>query len=228
MDDPARTSSASAKNYHAALYAGTRPAANTPILRVGGDVTWHSIDSHRSIDFNGFDEADQASYNAYTAQVFADLSRSYTIAPNSSLAPFGTLAYLHQSVDSFHESGGASALNIDGAGTDLLSSTLGLRAHQGIRIDDPDIATITHADLNGSLGWKHITGDVVPTSTARFASGSDSFTVDGAPLAHNAFTYDASFSLDLNQNASLALRYAGQFAADAQDQSLTGQFKYSF
>jgi len=228
MDDVARSASGQSKNYHAAIYAGTRPSASMPTLRLGSSLTWHDLDSHRSVDFNGFSDTDKASYGAYTAQAFADLSHAYSITPASNLAPFGTIGYLHQSIDSFTESGGSSALHVDGADTDLLSTTLGIRGNHAIRINDADLPTIHHADLSGSIGWKHLTGDVTPTTTARFASGSDGFTADGAPLAHNAFTYNAALTLDLDSNASLGLRYAGQLATEAQDQSLTGQFKYAF
>jgi outer membrane autotransporter protein len=215
-------------DYHAAVYAGTRPATG-PSLRLGGDVTYHAVDSNRDIDFTGFTDHATADYNAYTGQVFADASYPVALAHRAfgttTAAPFGTLAYLHQSTDSFTEHGGAAALHVDSGDSDILSATLGARLHHDMAFVGHDIQ---HAALDGSLGWKHLEGDVTPETTARFASGTDAFAVDGTPLARNALVYNAAASIALDANASLGISYQGQLATNAQDQSLTGNFRYAF
>jgi len=225
INDRGRSSSALARNYHAAAYAGMKPSANQPVLRLGGGFTWHDVESTRGVGFGGFSDSNSADYDAWTAQAFADLSQPFTVGKGGSLSPFGTLAYLHQSTNAFTESGGPSALHVDGSATDLATTTLGLRGSQRLSFPKGDIK---QAALSGSMGWRHLIGDETPASAAQFASGGSGFAVEGTPIARDAFVYDAALSLRLDANASLDLRYGGQLAPEAQQQSLSGQFRYAF
>jgi len=224
-DSSARASKAQSKNYHAALYAGTHPEEDEPVLRLGANATWHALQSARDIEVNGFSDHTTGDYSAYTAQAFVDVSQPVSMDSNSTLAPFGTLSYTHQSTQEFTERGGDASLNVDGTDSDFVSSTFGLRGSRRFEFDKGDIE---HATLNASLGWKHTLGDVTPESSARFASGSDSFTVEGAALASDALVYDTSFTVEASHNLSFGITYSGQLAADAISQSLRGQIKYSF
>ncbi|NQW47031.1 MAG: autotransporter domain-containing protein, partial [Planctomycetes bacterium] len=221
----ARASKASSKNYHAALYAGTYPEEDEPVLRLGANATWHALQSARDIEVNGFSDRTTGDYNAYTAQAFVDVSQPVSMDSNSTLAPFGSLSYIHQSTKGFTEHGGDASLNVDGTDSDFVSSTFGLRGSRRFEFDKGDTK---HATLNASLGWKHTLGDVTPESSARFASGSDSFTVEGAALANDAIVYDTSFTVEASHSLSFGVTYSGQLAADAISQSLRGQIKYSF
>lgn len=225
LTDAGRTSTASSTNYHAALYAGMRPYTGQPVVRVGTSFTWHDVTSARQVSFGGFTDSDTAHYTAWTTESFADVSQPLWQHHDAALAPFGTLSWLHQSTGGFTEGGGASALHVDDGGSDLLSTTLGLRGNRRLTFPHRDIKQAT---LSGDAGWTHLIGDATPDSAARFASGGSDFTVIGTPLARDAFTYNAALSIDLDTNASLSIAYGGQLAAEAQTQSLTGQFRYAF
>jgi outer membrane autotransporter protein len=225
INDRGRSSTALARNYHAAAYAGLKPTANQPVLRLGGGFTWHDVESTRGVAFGGLSDTNSADYDAWTAQAFADLSQPFTIGKGGSLSPFGTLSYLHQSTNAFIESGGPSALHVDGSATDLATTTLGLRGRQRLSFPHRDIK---QAALTGSAGWRHLIGDDTPTSAVSFASGGNGFAVDGTSMARNTFVYDAGLTLQLDANASLNLRYGGELAPEAQTQSLSGEFRWAF
>ncbi len=228
MKDGARTSNANSTNYHAAVYAGTRPSINHLTLKVGADLTWHDVTSTRNVTVGGITDIDKGDYNAYSAQAFADLSQPFVLSKSSSFAPFGTVAFLHQSTDSFTETGGSSALSVEDGTNDLFSTTFGLRGATHVTFHDPASLNTHSADLSASAGWKHLIGDVTPSSTASFASGSSAFTVDGAPLARDAFSYNANATLPIDNAASLTFSYQGQLASEAQAQSIMGTFKWKF
>jgi outer membrane autotransporter protein len=225
IDEVGRATHAGSNNYHAAIYAGTSNRTG-PSWKLGSSFSWHAIDSTRQIDFSSFSDTARANYNVASEQLFADISYPLNYGNmDTRFAPFARLSYVHQTTSGFAEQGGAAALNIDNANSDTLQTTLGMRGHQEGALPAHDIKKVS---IDGMFGWQHLEGDVTPTSTARFTSGSDSFTVDGAPMARDAFVYDAAFRLALDPNASIGLRYAGQLATDDQSQSITGQFQYQF
>ncbi len=108
----ARSSSAEINSYVLAGYAGG--AAGAFAIRSGGAWTWHGIDSTRNVIFPGFFEAESASYNADTGQLFAEIAYPL-LNRNVAIEPFAGLAYVHVGTDSFGESGPTAALTSAGS-----------------------------------------------------------------------------------------------------------------
>ncbi|MBP2444337.1 outer membrane autotransporter protein [Rhizobium leguminosarum] len=77
------------------------------------------------------------------------------------------------------------------------------------------------------LGWQHAFGDTTPTSDLSFDGGSK-FTVAGVPIRQNAAVIEAGVDFTLTPAATFGLSYNGQFASDANDQSVHADFRVTF
>jgi len=82
----------------------------------------------------------------------------------------------------------------------------------------------TNVTFDGTLGWRHAFGDIIPTAALSFA-GSDFFAIAGVPIAEDAAVIEAGLGLELAPNATLGVAYQGQIAAwregGLEDQVLT-------
>jgi outer membrane autotransporter protein len=219
-----RNSSGASDNYHGGLYGGTQ--WGDLAFRSGLAYTRHDLSINRSVGFPGVAELLRNNYSAGTTQTFGELG--YRIragrTPLGHLAfePFANLAYVNLSTDGFTEKGGAAALASRSDTTGVTFTTLGLRASTGF-----DLGNGMTATARGMLGWRHVFGDVTPTSTMAFAGGSP-FTVAGVPIARNGAVADLGFDVNVTPNAVLGLTYGGQFGSGVTDQTLRGNFAVRF
>lgn len=214
-----RHSSGSSDNYHVGLYGGT--AWGNLAVRAGAAYTWHDISTSRDVMFPGFAGSLKGDYNAGTAQVFGELA--YTIRAGSlAFEPFADLAYVSVHTKGFTEKGGAAALTGRSANTDATFTTLGLRASTSL---DLGVAAVT---AKGMLGWHHAFGTVTPDAAMRFASGSDSFTIGGVPIARDAAVIEAGLDIALSPAATLGVSYGGRFGSGVTDQSVRASFNLKF
>jgi outer membrane autotransporter protein len=217
VDD--RASSGDSDNYHLLAYAGGSFAALN--LRLGAGYTWNEIDTTRNVLLGDFFEQVKGDYSAGTTQLFAEISHDFAVRPATTLSPFAGLAYVHLSTDGHGETGGSSALEVDGSNQSLTYGTLGLRADHKVILGD------TAVTLQGAAAWQHAWGDVAPVSTVAFAGG-DAFQVTGAPIARDALLLQAGFDVDITAGAKFGLFYAGQLASDAADNSVQGRLSVTF
>ncbi|OYX83912.1 MAG: hypothetical protein B7Y75_04955, partial [Azorhizobium sp. 35-67-5] len=105
---------------------------------------------------------------------------------------------------------------------DSFSSTLGLRARAPVMVGRLPVT------LSGLLGWQHGFGDLVPTTTFAFASGSTPFTVAGAPLAADALVVGLGVGTRLSETVDLAVRYRGQIASGVTETALQANLSVRF
>jgi outer membrane autotransporter protein len=196
-------------SYTGTLYAGTEwgPVA----LRTGLSGAWYDIDSDRTVAFPGFSDHLTASYDARSLQTFAEVALAVGRGPIRA-EPYAGLAYVHTRTDGFSETGGLAALSTAAASDDTGFTTLGLRAAAAFDTFGPRTL-----ELSGGVAWRHAFGDTSPTATSAFVSGSDSFVVAGTPIAEDSLLVNAGISAQLAPNASVGLRYLGNFARDTRD-----------
>lgn len=209
-------SSGDSSNYHLGVYAGTEIGKLS--FRSGLSYTWYDVDTSRSVAALG--ETLQGAYDATGFNAFGELGYRVDLG-ESALEPFAALAYSHLKTDSFTETGGFSALTVDGSTMDTAYTTLGMRASH-----DFDLGGVI-AVARGTLGWRYAFGDVSPTSTARFATG-DAFTVSSTPLDRNAALVEAGLDLKLDDSATIGIGYAGQFGKNVSENGLNAQFRVTF
>lgn len=197
-------------NYHLGLYTG----AQLDALRLSADVgyTWHKLDSKRNVAFAGFNDHLKGERDANTLQASGEAA--YRIGLGAvALEPFVGVAYVKYDADSFHEKGGAAALDVASEKQDTWFSTVGMRASTRTRVADHDTR------FYSSLGWRRAYGDLDPSSTQAFAGGPD-FAVQGIAQTRNVAMTEVGAKVQLNRQTEVGLSYQGQFGSDARFHSV--------
>jgi subtilase-type serine protease len=219
----ARASSGHVDSTFAGAYGGA--TLNALQLRGGALYAYNRYGTHRSVVFPGFSDAESAGYGGDTLQAFGEAGWRIDVPGFSrptSIEPFGGVTATHIGVASFSEAGGAAALNGAGAGYDFLATTLGARAEATLFDDAPLVA-------RGMLGWRHVFGDVTPTSRLAFVGApSLPFAVAGAPIARDALAVEAGVDWRLTRQATLGVFYSGSLAARDADNAIKGKFEVAF
>lgn len=213
-----RASSGSSDNYHLGLYGGSQWGQLG--LRSGLAYTWHQIDTSRSVFFPGFSDSLKGGYDAATFQAFGELGYRIDTA-SASFEPFANLAYVNLNTGGYAEQGGPAALNAPGQSTDTTFTTLGLRASTGF-----DLAG-TQVKAQGMIGWRHAFGDTTSLSTHSF-TGSDAFTIAGAPTARDAAVIEAGLDLNLTDTATLGVAYQAQFGDGVHNNGFNAKLQVRF
>jgi fibronectin-binding autotransporter adhesin len=216
----ARDSTADVDGVHVAAYGGAHSEAWN--FRFGGAYAWHTIKTSRTVAFSGFSDHDTARYHGQTGQVFGEVGYTLPTGPIA-LEPYAGFAYVHESTDSFQETGGASALTGNERSNDTAYGTLGITGSSDQRLSGELMVT-----LYGSLGWQHAFRNIVPSSSLAFVSTSAGFLVSGVPLAQDSALLDFGVELPIGPGASLGVSYAGQFASHFHDNGVEGRFSYRF
>ena len=219
----ARASSGHVDSTFAGVYGGA--SLDGLQLRGGALYAYNRYGTDRSIAFSGFSDTASAGYGGDTAQAFGEAGWRIGMAGFSgptSIEPFVGAMAMRIDTASFAEAGGPAALNGAAGGYDDGATTLGVRAEASLFDNMALIA-------RGMLGWRHVFGDVTPTSTLAFASApSTQFAIAGAPIARDALAVEAGFDWRLSSTASIGVFYSGTLAARDQDNVVKGKVEVAF
>ncbi len=218
-------SSGSNDNYTLGAYTGTEWAAaqGSIGLRTGLSYSWHNIELSRSVSFNGFSDNLSADYNAGTFQAFGELGYKYNLSQRSTLEPYANLAYVHVRTDGFTESDqNGAALAVQSGSMDTTLSMLGIRAATSFNLGNA--LTTVRADF----GWRHAFGDVIPTSTASFAVGSNAFTSAGNSIGRDTAFIEAGLDFAMTPTTKLGVAYQGQFGSGYIQNGVNANFSVKF
>ncbi|PWV99045.1 outer membrane autotransporter protein [Hoeflea marina] len=216
----ARGSSGDADSYHAGVYAGRQ--AGPLGLRLGATYAWHDVATSRQVIVGAFSDSLSARYSAATAQIFGEAG--YTLDTRfARLEPFAGLALVNQHMDGFTETGGAAALTGRVSNDTTGVTTLGLRGETGLGTFNGFTTSLT-----GSLAWRHAFGDVAPSSTLRFASGSDAFAISGTPIDVDTALVEAGLAFGFTNGMDLSFGYSGEFGKGLQDHKVSAHLAASF
>jgi len=216
-----RSSQANVSSYSALVYGGKAFAAGSGAWQVlaGAGYTWHDISTRRYA--NSQTAALTADYGASTSQVFTELSYARPLGERTTLEPFVGLAWSDLRTRGFAESGGNAALSGESGSTQQTYTTLGLRAAQEFD------AGGRQGRVFGTVGWRHVFGDVKPESVLAFSAGQP-FTVAGAPLGRDAALVELGAEMAIARTASVRLGYAGQYASDSREHSVSATARWQF
>ena len=215
-------SSSSDDAYQIGAYAGTKLGSLR--LSGGGAYTWHDIETTRNVVVGTLAEHLEGDTNAGSAQVFGEIGYAFDLAVKQTpveLMPFAGVDYIHLDTDGYAETGGAAALTVEDATSDLTYTTLGLRAATTVR------AASKAVRLSAMAGWRHAFGDTTPVTTNSFAGGS-AFQVDGAPIDEDVAVVGAGVGFGITEKASLSLDYSGQFSENAMQNEGSARFSLKF
>jgi outer membrane autotransporter protein len=176
-------------------------------IAAGGAVSFHSIDTTRTIVVPGFSASAAASYDGRTMQGFAQASHEIPLGL-ATVEPFASLAWVRIETEQFRELGGAAALSGEEASDSTAFSTLGVRTS----------AKLGAVSLTGTVGWQHdFEGDPSRSNLAFVTGPGTRFTVAGAPTSEDALLVQAGAELELGSGARLGIVYAGQFGDRSED-----------
>ncbi|MHC1550747.1 autotransporter domain-containing protein [Phyllobacterium sp. K27] len=210
---------ADVESYQIGAYAGTQWDALG--LRLGANLGHHEIDTDRDVVLGGVTNGQNASYDAKTVQVFGELG--YKIDTQyAALEPFAAARYTHLKTDSFQEDGGDGALTGLSGSSDVTTTTLGLRLSRNFALSETTVLT-----ARGMLGWNHAFGDVTPERSLAFAGGAP-FSIEGLPIAKDAFAVEAGFDVGIGKRTTLGLAYTGQFSGDTRDNAVKADLTVKF
>lgn len=210
------TSDGGSNNYHVGVYGTGEWGALA--LRSGLNYTWSDVGTTRQVTALG--QTLNGSYNADSVNAFSEVG--YTVKTAlASFEPFAGLSYSRVTTDSFTETGGSAALNVESTTTNTSYTTLGLRSSKEFTFLG------TEAVARGTAGWVHAFGDIDPTSTASFATG-DSFTVSGTPIDQNAALLEAGLDLNLTPSSTFSLTYTGQIGKNAHENGVSAKLRMQF
>jgi outer membrane autotransporter protein len=218
FDEDGRLSSGSNDSVFGALYGSFSWGALC--LRLGASYARHDFDVQRRVQFPGFADSTQASYDGSTAQAFAEVGYGFDLG-RVFLEPFVGASVLRLHTDAFQEEGGAATLTGYARDQDLATTTLGLRAEARLSQDLP-------LTLRGLLGWRHAYGDVEPQALLAFAGGASAFMVVGVPIDRDALVAEAGLDWQASDALSLGVSYSGQIGERAQDHALKGNLTWRF
>lgn len=222
---PELSSSGSSDNYTIGAYAGTDWATDQGSIgfRSGLSYSWHQMEMKRSIAFNGYSDRLSADYDAGTFQVFGELGYKYNLSNNLYLEPYANLSYVNVRTDSFTEKGyNGAALSVRSGKMNTTLSTLGMRVFSNFDLGE------TLVTARADVGWRHAFGKITPTSTARFAAGSNAFTSSGSPIGKNMALIEAGLDFALSKDTKLGISYQGQFGSGAKQNGININFIVRF
>lgn len=218
FDVDERMSQSESENYHVGLYSGGQ--IGDLAVRLGGAYSWHEIDTSRSVAFTGFADGLAASYDAQTMQAFGELA--YRVEVNAgAFEPFGQLAHVRLKTNNLIERGGPAALRAEADESDMTFSNVGLRLIKHVSSDGA-------TSVYGSMGWRHAFGDETPIKSLSFASGSDTFTVAGTPIARDAAALEAGISRQVARGLNIGVSYSGQISSRQNDHGFNAVVGWSF
>ena len=213
-----RNSSGHSNNYHLGIYGGTQWDATT--LKAGASYSWHKIETDRFVAFPGFSESLDADYSANTFQAFGEVAHRFDLN-GTGIEPFANVAVVRLQTDRFNEQGGNAALQIGKDTTTTTFTTLGLRASA------PVVFGSMNAKLNGTVGWQHAYGNIIPTAVASFDART-AFDVAGAAIAKDTAIIKAGFDIDLGHQTTLGLEYSGEYGSSFNQNSGKAKLSVKF
>jgi outer membrane autotransporter protein len=180
-------------------------------LRGGLAYAWQQIDAHRNVAFGNVAESLNDRYDAQLAQGFVEGGYRFQLTPGQQLEPFLNIARVQLQTDASHEAGGLAALTAAGENDGVSLATLGLR-------DTWSLSAAGGLNAHLGIGWQQAWGNITPVCRLRFATGSQSFDIAGAPIARHAGVIDGGLSFAVARNVFVDASYIGQFGDDAKGQ----------
>ncbi|MEM7304698.1 MAG: autotransporter domain-containing protein, partial [Pseudomonadota bacterium] len=182
-------------------------------LYFGGKVHWfnvkggvffghHDTESSREVVVGSVTEELDADYDAMSYSGFVEYS--FPLPEDPELELLASVSHVTLDTESYHETGGSSALSASSETSSTTFTTLGIRTNH-------EFSDAYPVRANGMLGWRHAFGDRNPNSVYSLA-GSDSFTVRGAKIAEDAAVIETGLEIQTSEHGTLSLFYDGELS----------------
>nr|WP_306308803.1 autotransporter outer membrane beta-barrel domain-containing protein [Xanthomonas hortorum] len=216
---PARNASSDVDAVHAGAYAGFR--GEKAWITGGASYADYQVDTERTVGMgSSIAQGLNSRYDADAVSAFAEGGWDFELDALT-LTPYVALAYTRLSTDAGVENGGNAALAIDASKDEVWTTTAGVRAAWDISGGQQD-----GARLEAGLAWQNAGGELHADSRHRFVAGSNTFTVDGVPLARNVGIAELGVSINTSSNSRLSL--FGQGRAGGGQREVGAQLNWTF
>ena len=186
-------------------------------LRAGGGYGSTDATTRRSVSFNTLVDTQTASYSGSMVFGFAELGHRIEMG-SGYIEPYLGASFIEANTDGFTENGGDPALRIDEAIENSVFSVVGARFGTS---EDSSFR------VRGKAGWQHGFGELTPSSTARFGTGS-AFTTAGAPQSGDAAFVQLEGVFSLSENSTIGVSYDGVYGNASQDHAAMAQITIGF
>jgi outer membrane autotransporter protein len=208
--------SGSSNTWQVGGYAGGQ--WNNFVFNAGAAYAWHAISTDRTVNVPGISDRLKSSYNANTEQAFAEVG--YKVEGKTiSVEPFVNATWVKLNTDDFIEKGGAAALSGTSSSDNVTFTTLGIHFGKALAKE--------RGQFNATLGWRTASGDITPMTRMQFA-GSDSFGIQGTPIAKNAAVVSLGMDFVHTDKVNIGVSYNGQFGNGSTDNGLRADVRVKF
>jgi fibronectin-binding autotransporter adhesin len=180
------------------------------VAKIGGDYSWHNIDTTRNIAIGSINGTNTASYDATSQQVYGELSYKLIDGPVYA-APFIGGAYVRLHSDALTEAGTATALSVASRTREVEYLTGGWHVGGSAALS-PTATLLPHLTASYQYG----VGDLRGGSIARFGATGQAFGISGARLAQSTFGLDGGVDVQFGNSFKLG---AGGFMSTSKDWS---------
>ncbi|MBC9251970.1 hypothetical protein A9179_16995 [Pseudomonas alcaligenes] len=197
-------------SYHLGGYAATRFYQLG--FKLGASYSWHELRSER----HSAAQSLHADSRAGSAQLFGEAGYSLDFR-DFSLEPFAGLAYVQLDADHLREQGGSQALRLQGETQDGSYLTLGWRAATSWQVAQRKLVG------RASLAGRHAFVDPQMRGEAQYLASGERLQLEGREFERDNLRLDLSLDYVLDDNLSLGLGYAGQYAEDAREHALAAR-----
>ncbi|TCV92482.1 autotransporter domain-containing protein [Biostraticola tofi] len=218
--DSNRSGNADADNFHFAGYGSW--SAGALALRGGAAINWHHINTNRRIAYNLQQDSATASYNARSAQLFAEAGWTLFNRGLTQLEPYAGLNYTTLTREGFSEKGGLAALNSAQDEMHAVTSETGLRGETGWQLNK-QLSVI----LRVAAGWQHHISPTEREMNLRFNAGN-AFTIASPSSARDSAVVKAAIGVQSNEDLLISLNYGGQLSGARQSNSAGAELSWSF
>lgn len=217
----ARASSASVDSFHIGAYAA-KEWDNNIALRLGVANSWHKIDTERTAAFLGFGPQSLTSdANARTFQAFGEVA--YKIETKKvTFEPYGNFAYINHHMGGYNEEGGSASLHGSKSKTSAVFGTVGIRAKTEVKFGANTTATVS-----AGAGYRKASNSVRGAASQSF-TGSDEFTIYGAPIAKDAAILEAGLDIPISKKSNFNLNYQAQISTKSTAHTAGARFVIKF
>jgi len=154
---------------------------------------------------------------------YVEASRRFELNPKLCLAPLASLQYTYLNLDSYTETGGASALTFDEQTEESVRGSLGARLTQRLFESSGDF----NADLQLRGRWVHEFGDNRSSVDSSFASDPTVvFTVRDAEISRDSAILGAGLAAQVSERTKLYLDYDARLNSDETVQVISAALQY--
>jgi fibronectin-binding autotransporter adhesin len=178
-------------------------------------------DTERFVDL--LSERLTGSFDGTEVTAYVEAGYNWDLAPNTHLQPLASLQYTYLNLDSYTESGGASALAFSDQTYNSIKGSLGARLNQTLVESARDF----RADLQLRGRWVHEFGDDQSTVDATFVNSPAAvFTVEDEAISRDSAVLGAGLHTDLNRQMRVYLDYDIRLSSDESVNVFSAALQY--